>query len=67
MLYGTGALRLDEKTGKVHRVHALKYTIKDGVVYDSQKLLGEVREMVRESKKEHPNVKMPFIPMAEGE
>lgn len=67
MLYGTGALRLDEKTGKVHRVHALKYTIKDGVVYDSQKLLAEVREMVGEAKQQHPDVKTPFIPLAEPE
>lgn len=46
LLYGTGALRLNDETGEVYRAHALKYTIKDGIVYDSQKLLQDVREMV---------------------
>lgn len=65
MLYGTGALRLDEKTGKAERVHALQYTISKGVVYDSQKLLAEVREMVAEAKrKAGPNLDMPHVPLA---
>lgn len=51
LLYGTGALRLDKKTGKTHRVRALKYTIADGIVYDSQKLLGDVRHMVDEAER----------------
>jgi len=69
MLYGTGALRLDEKTGKAERVRALKYTIKDGIVYDSQKLLAEVRGMVEEAKrKAGPETmkRMPYIPLEES-
>jgi hypothetical protein len=65
MLYGTGALRLDEKTGKAERVHALQYTISKGVVYDSQKLLADVRAMVAEAKrKAGPNLDMPHVPLA---
>ncbi len=46
LIYGTGAVRLNMETGEVRRVRALKYTIKDGIVYDSQELLEDVREMV---------------------
>jgi cell division ATPase FtsA len=50
-LYGTGAIKLDENN-KVTRVGGVKYTIKDGVVYNSKKLLKEVKEMVDLAKKE---------------
>ena len=30
----------------------IKYTIKDGIVYDAKKLLKDVREMVRKAKAE---------------
>lgn len=46
LLYGTGAMRRNEETGQIERVHALKYTIKDGIVYDAQQLLADVRRMV---------------------
>ena len=32
------------------RVGGVKYTIKDGIVYDAKKLLADVRRMVREAK-----------------
>lgn len=70
LLYGTGALRLDKATGKAHRVRALRYTIKDGIVYDSQQLLADVREMVIEAKRKagpQATAKMPHIPLAESE
>ena len=51
VLYGTGAIKLDENN-KVIRVGGVKYTIKDGVVYNSKKLLKEVKEMVDIAKKE---------------
>ena len=51
VLYGTGAIKLDENN-KVTRVGGVKYTIKDGVVYNSKKLLEEVKEMVDIAKKE---------------
>ena len=34
------------------RVGGVKYTIRQGVVYDSKKLLLEVKEMVEKAKKE---------------
>ena len=51
VLYGTGAIKLDENN-KVTRVGGVKYTIKDGVVYNSKKLLKEVKEMVDIAKEE---------------
>lgn len=50
VLYGTGFLRLNDDSGKLERVGGVKYTIKDGIVYDAKKLLKEVEEMVRKSK-----------------
>jgi imidazolonepropionase-like amidohydrolase len=47
VLYGTGAVRLNDETGVVERVGGISYTIKDGVVYDAKQLLADVREMVR--------------------
>ena len=52
VLYGTGAVKLNDETGATERVGGIKYTIKDGVVYDAQKLLADVREMVRKQKAE---------------
>ncbi|MHB1298501.1 MAG: amidohydrolase family protein [Gemmatimonadaceae bacterium] len=48
-LYGTGFLKLDA-TGKPVRVGGVKYTIKDGIVYDAQQLLADVRRMVEAQK-----------------
>jgi len=50
-LYGTGFVRLNDKTGKVERVGGIKYTIKDGIVYDARKLLADVAAMVDKQKK----------------
>jgi imidazolonepropionase-like amidohydrolase len=52
VLYGMGAIRLNDETRQVERVGGVKYTIKDGIVYDAQKLLADVREMVRKQKAE---------------
>jgi hypothetical protein len=49
VLYGTGAIEVTEKN-EVVRVGGVKYTIKDGVLYDARKLLADVRRMVREAK-----------------
>jgi imidazolonepropionase-like amidohydrolase len=57
VLYGTGAPKLNDRTGQIERVGGIKYTIKDGIVYDAQKLLADVREMVRQQKAER-NVTM---------
>ncbi len=52
VLYGTGAVKLNDETGEVERVGGVKYTIKDGIVYDAKQLLADVREMVRRAKAE---------------
>ncbi len=49
VLYGTGQIRLGAD-GRSHRVGGVKYTIKDGIVYDAKKLLADVREMVAAEK-----------------
>ncbi len=50
VLYGTGAIRLNTEN-KVIRAGGVKYTIKDGIVYDAKKLLKDVKLMVDEEKK----------------
>jgi hypothetical protein len=52
VLYGTGAVRLNDKTGKAERVGGIKYTIKDGIVYDAKQLLADVAAMVEKQKRE---------------
>lgn len=49
LLYGTGAMRLNDATGQVEWKRALRYTVKGGVVYDTEQLLADVREMVKGS------------------
>jgi hypothetical protein len=49
VLYGTGAIRVDEKN-TVIRAGGVKYTIKDGIVYDAKALLEDVRKMVEKEK-----------------
>ena len=49
VLYGTGAIKLNDKN-EVTRVGGVKYTIKDGIVFDSKLLLEDVKEIVRKSK-----------------
>jgi hypothetical protein len=50
VLYGTGTPRLNDATGEMERVGGVRYTIKDGIVYDAKQLLEDVREMVRQAK-----------------
>ena len=45
-LYGTGAIVLNEKN-EVMRKGGVKYTIKDGIVYDAKKLLADVKKNSR--------------------
>ncbi len=46
LLYGTGHMRLDPETQKVERVGGVRWTIKDGIVYDAPALLASVQRMV---------------------
>jgi hypothetical protein len=49
VLYGTGAIRLTPDN-KVIRVGGVKYTIKDGIIYDAKKLLADVKKIVADEK-----------------
>ncbi len=51
VLYGTGHVRLDAQ-GQPQRVGGVRYTIKDGIVYDAAALLAEVRALVAAAKQE---------------
>jgi hypothetical protein len=46
LLFGTGAMRLDDGTSSVQWRRCLDLTIKGGVVYDAAELLADVEEMV---------------------
>jgi imidazolonepropionase-like amidohydrolase len=66
-LYGTGFPRLNDATGKMERVGGVRYTIKDGIVYDARKLLQDVAKMVDKQKKDRGMTKLPvtpFVPMS---
>ncbi len=49
LLYGTGAMRFNDATNAVEWHRGLKYTIKDGIIYDTEELLADVRELVKAS------------------
>ena len=51
VLYGTGHFRLDANDQPA-RVGGVRYTIKDGVVFDARELLLDVRAMVTEARAE---------------
>lgn len=50
VLYGTGAIKLTDDN-EVVRVGGVKYTIKDGIIYDAKQLLQDVKNMVDQEKK----------------
>lgn len=61
LLYGTGAIRLTAEN-KTIRAGGVKYTIKDGIVYDAKKLLADVKTMVEtEKKKINFHIKQPGL------
>ncbi|SFE01049.1 amidohydrolase family protein [Spirosoma endophyticum] len=61
VLYGTGAIHLNEKN-EVERVGGVTYTVKDGIVYDAKKLLADVRQMVIDAKqKENFEITQPGV------
>ena len=51
VLYGTGAIKLTDDN-EVVRVGGVRFTIKDGVIYDAKQLLEDVKEIVDEAKEE---------------
>jgi imidazolonepropionase-like amidohydrolase len=52
VLYGTGALKLNDHNGRPEWIGGIKYTVKDGIVYDAKKLLADVAGMVEKQKQE---------------
>ena len=50
VLYGTGAIKLNDKNKPV-RVGGINTTIKDGIVYNAKQLLKDIENMVIEAKK----------------
>lgn len=61
VLYGTGAIKLTEDN-EIVRVGGVKYTIKDGIVYDAKQLLQDVKNMVEAAKKgEDYEIKQPGV------
>jgi cytosine/adenosine deaminase-related metal-dependent hydrolase len=50
LLYGTGHMRLNPQTQQVERVGGVRWTIKDGIVYDAPALLASVARMVEEAR-----------------
>jgi imidazolonepropionase-like amidohydrolase len=62
VLYGTGAIKLNDNN-EIVRVGGVKYTIKDGIIYNSKKLLEDVKKMVKQAKeKENYEIKQPGNP-----
>jgi cytosine/adenosine deaminase-related metal-dependent hydrolase len=50
VLYGTGHLRVNMQN-ETERVGGVKYTIKDGIVYDAERLLADVAAMVEAARR----------------
>lgn len=65
VLYGTGHFRLND-SNQPARVGGVRYTIKDGIVYDAAELLSDVREMVTRARSEDGSgpgpERLPLIP-----
>ncbi|MEB2776838.1 amidohydrolase family protein [Algoriphagus sp. D3-2-R+10] len=61
VLYGTGAIRIDENNEPI-RVGGVKYTVKDGIVYDAKKLLEDVKAIVdKQKEKENFTITQPGL------
>ena len=56
-----GAIKLTDDN-EVVRVGGVKYTVKDGIIYDAKKLLEDVKQQVKEAKeKEDWSLKQPGV------
>jgi hypothetical protein len=54
VLYGTGAMRLDDATGRPGPTRGIRHVVKDGIVYDARRLLDDVEKMVVAAKRQVP-------------
>ena len=59
VLYGTGHMKLDRDTGELGRVGGVRYTIRDGIVFDAVVLREQVRAMVAAAKRAEPQTAAP--------
>ena len=56
VLYGTGAIKISDDN-EIVRVGGVKYTIKDGIIYDAKQLLKDVENMVKKAKRRDGELK----------
>ena len=54
VLYATGWPKLNDATGRVERVGGVRWTVKDGIVYDGERLRADLRRMVEEQRRVRP-------------
>ena len=59
VLYGNGHMKLNDETMEPERIGGVKYTIKDGIVYDAKQMLRDIEEMVNEQKRERGITELP--------
>ena len=60
-LYGTGAIKLNDKN-EIIRVGGVKFTIKDGIIYNSKMILNDVKNIVLKAKaKQSFEIKQPGV------
>jgi imidazolonepropionase-like amidohydrolase len=52
VLYATGAVKLNDKTGQAERIIGIRWTIKDGIAYNADQLRADVAKMVEKQKAE---------------
>ena len=55
VLYGTGAIRVNDAINKPERVGGIDFVVKDGIVYDAKKLLADVAAKVEKAKAARPS------------
>ena len=66
VLYGTGSFRLNDDNQPA-RMGGVRYTIKDGIVYDAKELLSDVRALVKAARQERGQqtegpLRLPYVP-----
>ena len=65
-LYGTGDIKINENNEAI-RVGGIKYTIKDGIIFDSRQLLEDAKKIVDEEKAAKPGWEKYFMDKVERE
>ena len=65
-LYGTGDIKINENNEAI-RVGGIKYTIKDGIIFDSRQLLEDAKKIVDEEKAVTPGWEKYFMDNVERE